>query len=261
MPPENEYFFGYYFYAPQGRFEACGMFTAEHIISALICILFVTGLLVILNKRNYRTDLNQKIVRISAVSLTVLEFIKITHSFIYRDFHLDAWFPLSYCGLFIYALWMAGFGKGKVRRCGEVFIAYGCAFAGLMFLIFPTTSLMLFPIWHYFSLYSLLFHSLMIFVGIRLLLKENKFNKSTYLNYFAYVLFFAIVSIVMNSNFGCNLMNLREPYNIPIQILQDIYNAFNPAYTIIGLVIYMLVPLLMAAVFGKFFTKNKEKSE
>ena len=261
MPPENEYYFGYYFYAPQGRFEPCGMFTSEHIISSLLCILIVIGLLVLLNKINCRNDLNQKIVRITAVSLTVLEVIKITHSFIYSDLHLDAWFPLSYCGLFIYALWMVGFGKGKVKRCGEVFIAYGCAFAGLMFLIFPTTSLMLFPIWHYFSLYSLLFHSIMIFVGVRLLLKENKFDKSTYLNYYIYVLLFATVSIVMNSVFGCNLMNLREPYNIPIQILQDIYNAFSPAYTIIGLIIYMLVPFLIAAVFGKFHTKNKEKSE
>jgi hypothetical protein len=64
----------------------------------------------------------------------------------------------------------------------------------------------------------------------------------------------------MNSIFGCNLMNLREPYNIPIQLLQDIYNTFNPAYTIIGLVIYMLVPLLVAGIFGKFKEKKKEKS-
>jgi hypothetical protein len=261
LPSENEYYLGYYFYAPQGRFGSCGMFTLEHIISAIICIFAVVCLLVFLYKRNVGEGFNQKIVRISAISLTVLEILKISHSFIYGDYHLDAWFPLSYCGLFIYALWMAGFGKGKVKRCGEVFIAYGCAFAGLMFLIFPTTSLMLFPIWHYFSIYSLLFHSVMMFVGIRLLLTENKFNKSTYLYYFAYVLFFAIISIVMNSIFDCNLMNLREPYNIPIQILQDIYNAFNYAYTVIGLIIYMLVPLLMAAVFGKFHTKNKEKSE
>jgi uncharacterized membrane protein YwaF len=256
MPHENGYYFGYYFYAPQGRFEPCGMFTVEHIISALICLVAIACLIVFLYKRNIGIEANRKIVRISAVVLTVLEIIKITHSFIYGDFHLDAWFPLSYCGLFIYALWMAGFGRGKVKRCGEVFIAYGCAFAGLMFLIFPTTSLMLFPIWHYFSLYSLLFHSVMIFVGMRLLYAEHRFKKSTFLYYFVYVLFFAIISIIMNSVFGCNLMNLREPYNIPIQLLQDIYNAFNPAYTVIGLTIYMLVPLIMALIFGKLKNKN-----
>lgn len=256
MPLENEYYFGYYFYAPQGRFEPAGMFTVDHIASAIICLFAVICLLTYFHKRNIGEYANIKIIRFSAVVLTLLEALKIMHSFIYGDHHLDAWFPLSYCGLFIYALWMAGFGKGKVKRCGEVFIAYGCAFAGLMFLIFPTTSLMLFPIWHYFSIYSMLFHSLMIFVGIRLLLSEQRFNKAAYLYYFAYVLFFAIISIIMNCVFGCNLMNLREPYNIPIQLLQDIYNTFNPAYTVIGLIIYMLVPLLMAALFGKLRKKN-----
>ena len=259
MPTEDGYSFGYYFYAPQGRFSPCGMFTAEHIISASICLITVISLLIFHYRRNIESS-NLKLIRFSAVLLTILEVIKITHSFIYGDLHLDAWFPLSYCGLFIYSLWMAGFGKGRIKRCGEVFIAYGCAFAGLMFLIFPTTSLMLFPIWHYFSIYSLFFHSLMIFVGIRLLLNEPKLDKATYFFYFAFVLFFALISITMNIIFGCNLMNLREPYNIPIQLLQDIYSAFNPEYTVIGLIIYMLVPLIMAVLFGKIKRKNKEKS-
>ncbi len=261
MSPEIEYYFGYYFYAPQGRFQPCGMFTIEHIIAALVCLSVVVFALAFSRKKNIDEAFDLKIIRFFAFLLTFLEIIKIAHSFIYGDYHLDAWFPLSYCGLFIYSLWMVGYGKGKIKRCGEVFIAYGCAFAGLMFLIFPTTSLMLFPIWHYFSVYSLLFHTVMMFVGIRLLLAERKFNKSTYKYYFSYVLFFAIISIVMNSIYGCNLMNLREPYNIPIQLLQDIYNAFNPAYTIIGLVIYMLVPLLVAGILGKFKEKKKEKSE
>ncbi|MBR5285666.1 MAG: YwaF family protein [Clostridia bacterium] len=261
MPPANEYYFGYYFYAPQGRFEPCGMFTIEHIVTAIFCLLAVMFALVFLNKKKVAETVNIKIVRFFAVFLTILEVIKITHSFIYGDLHLDAWFPLSYCGLFIYALWMAGYGKGKIKRCGAVFISYGCAFAGLMFLIFPTTSLMLFPIWHYFSIYSLLFHSVMMFIGTRLLITERKFNWATYFYYFIYVLFFAIISITMNYINGCNLMNLREPYNIPIQLLQDIYNTFSPAYTIIGLIIYMLVPLLIAWIFGKFKEKKKEKSK
>ena len=110
-------------------------------------------------------------------------------------------------------------------------------------------------------IYSLFFHSVMIFVGLKLLLNEAIFNKTTFLYYFSFVLPFAAASIAMNSIFGCNLMNLREPYNIPIQILQNIYVSFQPAYTVIGLIIYMLVPLLIAFVFGKFKIKNKEKSE
>ena len=222
-----------YFFAPSGSFDACGMFTSQHIIATLICVALIAVCLFIVFKTN-RLNIC-KLLRYSAVILTILELIKISHSFIYKDMHLDAWFPLSYCGLFIFALWMAGFGENHIKRAGEAYITYGCPIAGICFLIFPTTSLMSFPIWHYFSIYSLFFHSLMIFVGIRLLLNEPKLDKATYFFYFAFVLFFALISITMNIIFGCNLMNLREPYNIPIQLLQDIYSAFNPAYTVIGL--------------------------
>ncbi len=259
MPPENGYSLGYYIYAPQGRFEPCGMYTLEHIITALLCFSAVILLLFVTKKQVFGETEKKRLIRRTAIILTVLEAIKITHSFLYGDVHLDAWFPLSYCGLFIFALWMAGYGRGMIKRAGEVFIAYGCAFAGLMFLIFPTTSLMLFPIWHYFSLYSMFFHSVMIYIGIKLLIKERKFSKPTYLYYFFFVLFFALISITMNCIFGCNLMNLREPYNIPIQLLQNIFQAFPPAYTAIGLVIYMLVPLLMAAIFGKFNINNTKR--
>lgn len=260
MPPDNGYYFGYYFYSPQGRFEPCGMFTASHITTAFLCLAVVISMLLIFCKRPFDEFHKQRLSRKMAILLTVLEIIKITHSFIFGDYHLDAWFPLSYCGLFIFALWMAGYGKGRIKRAGEVFIAYGCAFAGVCFLIFPTTSLMLFPIWHYFSVYSMFFHTAMIYVSVRFLLKEPIFTKNTYLYYIGFVALFAFISIVMNCIFGCNLMNLREPFNIPIQVLQDIYNSFQPAYTAIGMIIYMLVPLITAAVFGKFSLKSKEKS-
>ena len=46
-------------------------------------------------------------------------------------------------------------------------------------------------------------------------------------------------------------MNLREPYNIPIDILQDIYNTVPIAYTFIGIIIYSLIPIIVSFPFGK----------
>lgn len=252
MPLENGYHIGYYIYAPQERFESCGMFSFPHLISAALCIFSVILLLLFTSKHIIKT----LHIRSAAIVLTVLEAIKIAHSFIYGDLYLDAWFPLSYCGLFIVALWLSGFGNGIYKRAGEVFISYGCAFAGLMFLIFPTTSLMLFPIWHYFSLYSLLFHTAMIFFGIKLLANEISFTKREYLHYCIFVIAFSAISITLNCAFACNLMNLREPFNIPIALLQNIYNAFPAAYTAIALCIYMIVPILVAFLFKKIKIKK-----
>lgn len=250
MPQTIDYHFGYYVFAPQGRFEPCGMFTFDHIVASIICIILIIVSLTLYKKGLIKVPISN-IIRFCAISLTCLEIIKIAHSFIYGDIYLDAWFPLSYCGLFIFALWMAGFGEKRSKRIGEIFIAYGCPFAGVAFLIFPTTSLMLYPIWHYFSLYSLLFHSLMIFVGIILLFKENRFSKNDFLYYAFFVIVFATPAIVLNTLFNCNLMNLREPYNIPIDVIQLMYTFSEALYTIAVIVVYMLIPLVVAFVSKK----------
>ncbi len=246
----NTYHFGYYFFAPNGRFEPCGMFTLPHFTAVFICIALITiGLF--LFYRNCNDNKINVLLRSSAIALTVLEAIKISHSFIYGDLHLDAWFPLSYCGLFIFAVWMAGCGKNHLKRIGEAYITYGCIIAGICFLIFPTTSLMSFPVWHYFSLYSLFFHSLMVFTGIIFLRKEKKLTKINFHYYGAFILCFSIPAIILNCTYGCNLMNLREPYNIPIEFLQNLYNSTPYLYTCLVLIGYLSIPIIVGATFGK----------
>lgn len=246
----GDYNFSYYFYAPRGRFEVCGMFTPQHITAALICIVSV---ILILKLTHRKINANQKVrlFRFGAILLTILESIKIAHSFIYKTLNLDSWLPLSYCGLFIAALWMSGFGKSYFKRAGEAYIAYGCPIAGLAFLIFPTTSLMSFPIWHYLSLYSLFYHSVMIFSGVIQLLAEKRLDKKTYLSYIFYVLSFAAIAITLNLTHNSNLMNLREPYNIPIRFLQDLYGSSRIGYTSLVLCAYMLIPAVIGFFTGK----------
>lgn len=250
----SDYYFGYYFYAPNGRFEPCGMFTLQHIIAAFICIAVIIASFVIF-KEKLKGSAKTKVIRATAIILTILESIKIAHSFIYSNLNLDAWFPLSYCGLFIFASWMSGFGKSHLKRAGETFIAYGCPIAGIAFLIFPTTSLMSYPIWHYFSMYSLLFHSAMIFTGIIFQKEEPMLTKYSYICYAGYVLVFCIIAISLNCIFCSNLMNLREPYNIPISFLQNLYSTFNFGYTILVVVAYLAMPLLMGIICGKIKRK------
>lgn len=242
--------FLYNFFAPYGKFNACGMFTLPHLIGTFICLVIIVISLILFFKLNLYNRLT-RLSRIFAIILTVLETIKISHSFIYGDLHLDAWFPLSYCGLFIFALWMTGFGNIKLRRLGEAYITYGCPIAGICFLIFPTTSLMSFPIWHFFSLYSLFFHSVMVFIGVIFLLKSNRLNKDIYLSYTIFVLFFSAIAIALNITYNCNLMNLREPYNIPIEFLQNLYTSFPYGYTLLTLVAYLIIPFVVGGIFRK----------
>ena len=246
----SDYHFGYYFFAPAGRFDSCGMFTGPHIISSVFCIATVFVLLYC-NRKKFHFIRSNSFIKKTAITLTVLEAIKISHSFIYNDLYLDAWFPLSYCGLFIFALWMCLSKKTLIKNAGNAFISYGCPIAGIAFLIFPTTSLMSYPIWHYFSLYSLFFHSLMLFMGLASIIQEKQLTAKAYTGYISFVYSFSFLAIILNSIFQCNLMNLREPYNIPIRFLQVSYTNSPHLYTAIVIFAYTIIPLIISLLTGK----------
>ncbi len=243
-------------FAPQGFFTPCGMFTPPHIIATSFAICLVIILFIFF--RNKIISEKEIFYRLFAVVVTTLETIKIAHSFANGYTHLDAWVPISYCSLFIYSLWFAGFGKGLLKSAGEAFITYGCPIAGLAFLIFPTTSLMNYPIWHFLSIYSMLFHTLMLLFGSISLSSTKSLTKKDYLCYVFFLLFFSIPAIILNAVKRCNLMNLREPYNIPINFLQNLHQTSEIYYTTVVLVAYILIPVLVAFLTRKIgkFTKN-----
>lgn len=246
------------FFAPSGIYPPCGMFTPTHLIATGICILLVAVAL-FYSLKHYKQNMLNIPLKVLAVLLVVLESTKIAHSFINGNTNLDSWLPLSYCSLFIYAVWMVAFGKSYFKKAGEAFITYGCPVAGLAFLIFPTTSLMNYPIWHFLSLYSMFFHSLMLFFGIIHLVKSPKLNIKTYLCYISLIVISSIPAITLNVVKNCNLMNLREPYNIPIAFLQNLYSRSQWAYTALVLFAYLLIPALMGLLSGKIKIKSKFK--
>ena len=68
--------------------------------------------------------------------------------------------------MLIYAGLLSSFGKGKVRRIGDVFLATGSIVGGIVFVLFPTTSIPSYPIFHFISLHSFFFHGTMIYLGL-----------------------------------------------------------------------------------------------
>lgn len=229
------------FFSPNGANPPCGMFTTSHLIALVICIILITiGVyfsIKLKEKQVYR------IIQIIAVIVTILEIIKIAYNFYYGYTNLDSWLPLAFCSLFIYSIWMAGFGHGKVQKMGISFLVGGGIMAGLAFLIFPTTSLMMHPIFHFLSMHSMIFHSLMIYVGIICYVHQFfQFNRQNYFFYLTFCLIFMVIALIINKIYGCNMMFLREPFNIPITILKDIQNKAQWLYTIIMIGVYLIVP-------------------
>lgn len=236
------------FFAPIGRFEPCGMFTPAHIISMFLCFTGIAGLTLHLSRFRAAEKKRACTLFITAVILTLMEFGKIAFKFATGETYLDAWVPLSYCSLFLYALWTCLYGGGAAKEAAEVFIAYACPVAGTLFLIFPTTSLMSYPIWHYLSLHSLVYHSLMVIIGLSFPAEKKHLDKRSYGAYISFLLIFSVIAVAMNFAFGCNLMNLREPYNIPIAFLQRIWQTVPWLYTALAFTGYLAIPGAVSAV-------------
>lgn len=91
----------------------------------------------------------------------------------------------------------------------------------------------------------------MIFIGLTVFLHKKQLTLFGWISYAVYIFVFGMIAIGLNRVIGTNLMNLREPYNIPIAPIQALYSAAPRAFTIIVLAAYITIPIITAAITGK----------
>ncbi len=247
------------FFSKPGTYPPCRMFSFTHIAVLIFCIICIAFFAY--KTRNIGSKKLNNITKIIAISLVVLESCKIILSFVNGQTNPDSYVPLYFCSIFIYATILAGFAKGKLKKLGEAFIGSGGIIAGGVFLISPSTSIETYPMFHFLSCYSMLYHSLMVYLGIGYLLNGVVvLNKITFIRYIIYCLFFSIIAIVANNIYNTNFMFLREPYNIPLAFLTPLSTDFPVLYTLFILiscigVTYMLIDFIVRGI--KFLTKKE----
>ena len=239
------------FFAPRDsvKYPPCGMFTFPHFI-ALFFTLALVGIGVFLC-RNIDAPRVKKLTKIVAIVVTLLELTKIGYNFYFGYTWIDAWVPLAFCSLFIYACWFAGFGKGFLEKLGVGFMVGGCPTAGFLFLIFPTTSLQMHPIFHFLCLYSMLFHGLMVWLGLLHIFNSRKRPTWKTFGYYAgFFTCFASVALILNTTLSCNLMFLRQPFNIPLKFVEHVYQFSAPLYSILIFVAYLACFLVSLGLYS-----------
>ncbi len=248
------------FFAPLNQYEAAGMFTIPHLVALLSCSLILIGGLWF----SFHYLVEEHVIKVTrgiAWLVAVLELIKMIYKFYYGYTAIDSWLPLSFCSLFIYATFMSGYGQGRVKKIGDAFILMGGAVGGISFLLMPTTSLMSYPIWHFLSVHSLLFHVLMIYLnGLYLRYYADQLTLKTYKYFSFYFLGAALLSLTLNGYYGANLMIIQKPLRIPIECVQSLYHAQPYLYTCLAIASYLMAPALFAAM-AKFFFTHRQLSE
>lgn len=248
------------FWAPRKAFEPVGMFTEGHMFLLIICLAILLGL--VYSSRKFTTIRIEKITKLLAIVMVILEGIKICYSFYWGYTWLSAWFPIAYCSIFMYALLLRGYGNEKWRAVGDAFLAGGCIIGGTAFLLFPSTSLMMYPVFHYQCLYSMFFHTLMIYMGIMYIWKMDvKFNKEGYKQYCKIYLFFGVIAVILNTIFSSNLMLLKKPFKIPVLFVHKLFMDAPWVYTIFVFLVYLFGPYWITAYFTKVIRKRSSKVE
>ncbi|MCH4020332.1 MAG: YwaF family protein [Erysipelotrichaceae bacterium] len=228
------------FFADEGIYPAAGIPSKGYfvlIIATILCIYF--GLKHTLQWSYTRI---RSLIKTMIVILCLLEIIKIGWRFYYGyGPQLNTWVPLYFCSITLFAGILSAFAKGTLQHIGDVFLCTGGLCGGIVFLMYPATSLMSFPAFHFLSIHSFLYHGCMTYLGILMNRSGLVCLKSSDFRYYAmYVLFFCILALILNQRKDSNLMFISKPLDGTMYQLMG--KICGKLYTPLMILIQMTIP-------------------
>lgn len=228
------------FLAKAGEYEPCGIFSMQHF--ELIIITTLAIIFALKNTVNKTKEEVKNIIKKCTIIMWILEIIMITFKLCTGDVrNLNNYVPLYYCSLLLYAGAFSSFGKGILKRTGDVFLATGGIIGGLVFIILPTTSLPSYPMLHIVSLHSFFFHGTMIYLGLLIDITHYVEINASDIKYFATLVgSVCVLAYIINKNFDSNLMFISQ--NFPGMPIEIIYNATGRFYTLVMSAAQMTLP-------------------
>ena len=230
------------FFAKSGVYKPCGIYNLKHLIIALVTL---TGIAIaVKNTKVKKQEDIKKIIKTATIIVWILEIMKIIFMFVTGQAKPNKVVPLYYCSLLLYSGLMSSFGKGVIKKMGDIFLATGGIIGGVVFIIFPTTSLPEYPLFHFISLHSFFFHGTMIYLGLII----NKFKyvdvKFEDIKYYASLIFVVCMAAYgVNRVFGSNLMFISQDF--PGNPISVVYNNTGIFFTPIMILLQMTLPFLM----------------
>lgn len=243
-----------------GKYKPCGIFTTGHFILIIITIIEI-GVALKYSLKKSKEEV-YRIIKGVTITACILEIIKIIYSIKHNSISaVNTYVPLYYCSMLLYAGLLSSFGKGTLKRVGDVSLATGSIIGGIVFLIYPSTSLPLYPAFHVLSIHSFLFHGAMIYLGI--LMNKTRYIelKKEDMKYFASLVgIMCAIALIINSVCDSNLMFISNNFpGNPIELLYGITNG-GLRFKLIMIVIQMTIPFYISYYTIKKI-QNLEKNE
>lgn len=230
------------FFSKPGIYEPCGIYNFRHFLIAVITLVLV-AIAVKFTKVNKNEEV-KKIIKNLTITVWILEIIKIIFLFAIGQGKINRVIPLYYCSLLLYAGLLSSFAKGIAKKMGDVFIATGGIIGGIIFIMFPTTSLPEYPLFHFLSFHSFFYHGTMLYLGI--IVNKHKYIKLKFedIKYYSGLIFIiCMAAYVVNKIYSSNLMFISQDFpGMPISI---VYNNTGIFFTPIMILLQMILPFVM----------------
>jgi len=242
------------FFKNANEVTPCGMFSIEHFI--LLAITLACVAIAVKHTKNLEQNKVKKIIRKVTIFLWILEIIKIIFNIKnYGVTAVNKYIPLYFCSLILYAGMFSGYCKGVLKKMGDVFLSTGGIIAGLIFLIYPLTSLTSYPILHYISIHSFILHGTMLYIGLLMLItKYITIEKRDIIYYSAIIVIISGIAYIVNLKCSSNLMFISQNY--PGTYIEIIYNNTGRFFTLFMTIVQATMPFY--TVYGIYnLFKNK----
>lgn len=149
------------FFAPSTGENAAGLFGIGHAFWLFATLFAVFAALVF--SRHVTVRRVKRITLFATLLLYGLELGKMIFSIAcLKSENPNDLLPLYYCSLILYL----GPFAARGARVGKVFVCVGALIGGVVFLLFPTTSLLRYPTLHFISFHSFLWHGTMVYLAL-----------------------------------------------------------------------------------------------
>jgi len=236
------------FFAKRKTVPPYEMFSLQHFILVSVFAFIIFEALRL--SKNCTKEQVTSITKKCAAILWSLEFIKIT--FVISTGNLaypGRYLPLYFCSIPLYCSLFSSFGKGKLKRVGDVFLTVGGIIGGGCYMISPSTTAGVYPMFHLITTQSFILHSIMIYLSL-LYIKTGycKLKLGDWKYYALTVTAMCAIAYGVNSKLGTNLMFVSKnfkgsaveilfnmnPSNFPINI--TLIQAIPPFFAVYGVV-------------------------
>ncbi len=249
-----ERFFSFWLHPSEPHFDQLvvgGVFNLTHLL--LTFILSLIGVMIYRFLISLNNEKRQHYFQGIAIFLLILEAIRMLWNVLAADgwYAKDVW-PLYTCGIFVIIFPLYAFNT-PLKKWTEGFIALGAMLAGVVFLIFPSTGLAIFPLWHLNTIISSIMHVMMTVIGaIFFFDTKRQLKRFDFYTAMLIVFIFAGISFVYNIlDSETNFFFIKAPFaETPLQLIFDWFG--QPWYGISIVLLHVLEGLMMYVLHQRF---------